>query len=91
LFWRAQIYEAIGNMPAAVRDWKKIEALPTGSAPQEMLDTAQAHIKMTSTPVPTATRTTTPSRTPRPGTGTATPTGETSPTTPSPSLTPTPE
>ena len=49
LFWRAQIYEAIGNMPAAIRDWKKIVALPGGSLPQEQLDTAQAHIQTTST------------------------------------------
>lgn len=99
LFWRAQIYEAIGNMPAAIRDWKKVLALPTGSVPQEQLDTAQAHIKTTSTPVPTATRTPNPSRTPRPGTSTATsepitstasPAGTVSPT-PAPSLTPTPK
>jgi tetratricopeptide (TPR) repeat protein len=98
LFWRAQIYEAIGNMPAAIRDWKKIVALPTGSVPQQQLDTAQAHIATTSTPVPTATRTPTPSRTPKPGANTATPTGGTTtpaagtPTlTPVPSLTPTPK
>ena len=77
LFLRAQVYEAIGNMPAAIRDWKKIVALPAGSLPQEQLDTAQAHIQTTSTPIPTATRTPTPSRTPRPGAGTptASPTG----------------
>jgi tetratricopeptide (TPR) repeat protein len=101
LFWRAQIYEAIGNMPAAIRDWKKIIALPVGSLPQQQLDTAQAHIQTTSTPIPTATRTPTPSRTPRPGTNTATPNGGTTTSTstssatgsaiPAPSLTPTPK
>jgi tetratricopeptide (TPR) repeat protein len=92
LFWRAQTYEAIGNLPAAIRDWKKIVALPEGSLPQEQLDTAQAHIQTTSTPVPTATRTPTLTRTPRPGASTATATGAlTSGTpTPIPSLTPTP-
>jgi tetratricopeptide (TPR) repeat protein len=100
LYWRAQIYEAIGNMPAAIRDWKKVVALPAGSLPQEQLDTAQAHIQTTSTPIPTATRTPTLTRTPRPGTNTATPTdkattGTASPTgvetpEPVPSLTPAP-
>jgi tetratricopeptide (TPR) repeat protein len=82
LFWRAQIYEAIGNMPAALRDWKKMVALPAGSVPQGQLDIAQAHIQTTSTPVPTATRTPTPSRTPRPGANTEIPSNAGSPTPP---------
>ena len=45
------------------------------ACPQEQLDTAQAHIQTTSTPVPTATRTPTLTRTPRPGAITTTPTG----------------
>ena len=73
LYWRAQIYEAIGNMPAAVRDWKRVVAMPTGIVPQEQLDTAQAHIETTSTPMPTATQTPVPSRTPRSGAGTPSP------------------
>ena len=97
LYWRAQIYEAIGNMPAAVRDWKRIVAMPTGTIPQEQLDTAQAHIETTSTPMPTATITPTPSRTPRAGSASATPTKTSSTpaskpttTTSRPSATPTP-
>jgi tetratricopeptide (TPR) repeat protein len=104
LFWRAKIYEAIGNMPAAIRDWKRIVALPTGSVPQEQMETAQAHIETTSTPVPTATRTPsvtptprpsrtlTPSRTPRPVTSTPTsgPTTSTASLTVTVSLTPVP-
>ena len=97
LYWRAQIYEAIGNMPAAVRDWKRIVAMPTGTIPQEQLDTAQAHIETTSTPMPTATTTPTPSRTPRAGSGSATPTktsgtptSKPTTTTSRPSATPTP-
>ena len=63
LYWRAQIYEAIGNLYNAVRDWKALIALPEGSVPGEMLETAEEHIKTTSTPAPTATRTPTFTRT----------------------------
>jgi len=66
LAWRAQIYEEIGNLPSAVRDWQKIVALPTGSVPPELIETAQAHIQTTSTRIPTATRTPTVTRTIRP-------------------------
>jgi tetratricopeptide (TPR) repeat protein len=64
LYWRAQVYEAIGNLPAAVRDWKKLLALPAEVLPKAWLETAQQHITITSTPAPTATRTPTFSRTP---------------------------
>jgi tetratricopeptide (TPR) repeat protein len=64
LFWRAQIYEAIGNLFNAGRDWKALIALPEGSVPDELLDVARAHIETTSTPAPTATSTATITRTP---------------------------
>ncbi len=76
LFWRAQIYEAIGNLFNAVRDWQALLALPAGSVPQEMLKTASAHLEKTSTPVPTATSTATFTRTPK---VTATPTATRTP------------
>lgn len=64
LFWRAQVYEAIGNLFSAVRDWKEIVDLPEGSISDEMLDIAKAHLEKTSTPAPTATLTPTYTRTP---------------------------
>jgi len=84
LFWRAQVYEAIGNLFNAVRDWKKILDLPAGSVSQQMLDHAKTHIETTSTPAPTATQTPTYTRTP-----TATPTASAT-STPTPSRTATP-
>lgn len=65
LFWRAQVYEAIGNLFNAVRDWQALLALPDGSVPQETLKTAAAHLEKTSTPAPTATHTATFTRTPK--------------------------
>lgn len=88
LFWRAQIYEAIGNPFNAVRDWKALQELPAGSVSDEILEMAEAHLKNTSTPAPTATPTATFSRTPT-ITRTATPTSTNKPTQlPSSSATP---
>jgi tetratricopeptide (TPR) repeat protein len=64
LYWRAQIYEAIGNLFNAGRDWKALIALPEGSVPEALLKVAREHIETTSTPAPTATSTATFTRTP---------------------------
>jgi tetratricopeptide (TPR) repeat protein len=63
-YWRAQVYEAIGNLFNARRDWNRLLDLPPGSAPQGWLDTAEAHLAPTSTPAPTASPTPTFTRTP---------------------------
>lgn len=65
LYWRAQTYEAIGNLFNAVRDWNALLALPTGSVPNEMLKVASTHTAQTSTPAPTATSTATLTSTPK--------------------------
>ena len=56
-YWRARVYEAIGNAPTALRDWKKLLTYPEEAVPQEWIETAQAHIKTTATPAPTSTPT----------------------------------
>jgi tetratricopeptide (TPR) repeat protein len=84
-YWRAIIYETIGNTIAATRDWKALLALPEGAVPEEWIDIAEAHIKTTSTPAPTSTSTPTATRTSPPPTTTAT-----RRTTPTPAATTTP-
>jgi tetratricopeptide (TPR) repeat protein len=70
-FWRAQIFEQIGNMPSAAKDWKSLAALSEADAPEDWLELAEERLKATATPLPptptaTATRTPRPSSTPRP-------------------------
>jgi tetratricopeptide (TPR) repeat protein len=56
-YWRAKVYEAIGNMGAAIRDWNALLDLPEEAVPEEWIEYAEAHIETTSTPVPTFTST----------------------------------
>jgi hypothetical protein len=97
-YYRAQIYEGIGNLPRASADWKALRALPKDAVPSKWRALAEARLKATATlPPPTATMTRTPTRT-RPPTLTPTPTRTPRPTqtptptrTPRPSQTPTPK
>ncbi len=77
-YYRALTYEAIGNVPTAIKDWKALLALPEEAAPAEWRELAEAHVKATVTPpppTPTITRTPTVTRTPsRTPTGAPTPT-----------------
>jgi tetratricopeptide (TPR) repeat protein len=78
LYWRAQILEAIGNVPSAILDWKRLLALPEEAVPEELRTVAESHIAATVTPAPTATNT--PTEAPSPTTtpsATATPTART--------------
>jgi tetratricopeptide (TPR) repeat protein len=100
-YYRAQVLEALGNMPAALQDWQALIDLPSDAVPaewaalarEELAPTATATFTVTPTPTasrtPTATSTPTPTRTP---TATRTVTPSPTPTltrTPTASLTPT--
>jgi tetratricopeptide (TPR) repeat protein len=86
-FWRAQILEAIGNVPSAIKDWNALLELPEEVVPEEWREMAESHVAATVTPAPTATQTPTPTDTPTP---TKSPTPTESPTvTPTASATPT--
>jgi tetratricopeptide (TPR) repeat protein len=87
LFLRAQILERIGNIPTALKDWKKLLGLPEEAVTTEMKAMAEKHLAATVTPLPTATPT--PTITPTPFTPTSTKTVMPSKTVPS-SKTPTP-
>lgn len=69
-YYRATLYETIGNIPTALKDWQALVALPAGAVPANWLAEAKQHIKTTSTPAPTLTRTPTITSTPK---ATATP------------------
>ena len=57
-YWRAQSMEAIDKPAAAARDWHTLLDLPSGAAPEEWLEVAEARIKALATITPTvATRT----------------------------------
>ena len=64
LFWRAQVYQAIGNPISAMKDWNSMLELPGGSVPTIWLETAQASIRLASTKTPTYTKTAVLTRTP---------------------------
>ncbi len=72
LYWRAFIYEAIGNIPSALLDWKAILELPEGIVPENLKETAAFHLNVTVTSaatvtkIPTATQTSTTPNTPSP-------------------------
>ncbi len=83
LFWRAQVYQAIGNPISAIKDWNSMLELPAGSVPTIWLETAQASIRLASTKTPTIAKTAVPTRT-LTLTPTRTPTKQ-----PAPSYTPT--
>lgn len=96
-YYRAQIYEGLGNLPRASDDWKALRALPEEAVPARWRALAEARLKATATlPPPTATVTRTATRTPLPSatpTQTRTPRPSATPTatrTPRPSQTPTP-
>jgi tetratricopeptide (TPR) repeat protein len=59
LYWRAQILEAIGNVPSAILDWKRLLALPEEAVPEELRLVAESHVAATVTPAPTTTETAT--------------------------------
>ncbi len=52
-YWRAQVYEALGNKSAARKDWLALLDLPEGSYPDEWRTMAEA--RLTPTPTPTLT------------------------------------
>ena len=81
-YWRAQVLESLGNLPAAKADWKALYNLPEEAVPAEWLAIAKQRLATTATPTITPTATKTP---PKP---TATPTTTLTPRTPSPSPTP---
>lgn len=84
-YWRAQIYEQIGNPKAAASDWKALAVLPEESASAEWFNLAEQRLKATATPFPTPTLTATHTVTP---TASRTPTPTRTPsTTPSPTAT----
>jgi tetratricopeptide (TPR) repeat protein len=88
LYWRAQILEAIGNVPSAILDWKRLLALPEEAVPEELRAEAESHIAATVTPAPTATETATEAPSPSASaSATVTPTAK-STTTPRASSTP---
>jgi tetratricopeptide (TPR) repeat protein len=71
-FYRALTYEAIGNMPSALKDWKALLALPEEAVPAKWLEIAQEHLAATRTPAPSPTITPQETATPKPGTATPT-------------------
>lgn len=87
-FWRAQLYKAAGNLPAALKDWQALLDLPQDAMPAEWRALATVHLKAAATPG--ATTSPTPSLTPRSGSSaTPTPTPTNTPI-PGSSATPTP-
>jgi len=84
-YWRALTLEAAGNLPSALKDWKALLALPEDAYPEEWMETAEEHLKNTSTPVPTFTLTSSPTKAPPTPTPTATKKASPTPT-PSPTL-----
>ena len=52
-YWRAQSMEAINEPAAAARDWHTLVDLPSGAAPEEWLEMAEARIKALATLTPT--------------------------------------
>lgn len=94
-YWRAKIFEEVGNYLGAAGDWQALLELPAGSAPEKWTieveskllaltpsptPTATATATPTPTPTNTATPTFTPTGTPKASTGTPTPTSSTKPT-----------
>ncbi|MBN1148120.1 MAG: tetratricopeptide repeat protein [Anaerolineales bacterium] len=86
-FYRAQILEAIGNVPSAIKDWNALLALPEEVVPEEWREIAESHVAATVTPAPTATQTPLPTKSPTPTQSptptkspTVTPTAKASPT-----------
>lgn len=69
-YWRAMIFAEVGNIPAAVKDWEALLALPEAEVPAGWITTVQENL-VALTPTPTATASLTPTPTP---TGTKTPT-----------------
>lgn len=53
-YWRAQVYEALGNRAAARKDWQALLALPEESFPEAWRRIAEARLTPTPTPSPTA-------------------------------------
>ena len=98
-YWRAQVLESLGNLPAARADWKALFNLPEDAVPTEWQAIAKQRLAVTATPTitPTATKTppkptVTPTTTPTPRTPSPTPTSRTpspTPTSRTPSPTPT--
>ncbi len=57
-YLRAQAVEPL-SVPAAIRDWESLLALPAEAAPADWLVTAEEHLSRLWTPTPTITRTST--------------------------------
>lgn len=63
-YWRAMIFAEAGNIPAAVKDWEALLALPEEELPAEWIASAQENlIALTPTPTATASLTLTPTPT----------------------------
>jgi tetratricopeptide (TPR) repeat protein len=59
--WRAQIYQAAGNLPAAIREWESLLALPEKNIPSDWYKQAkQSLLALTPTPEVTSTATASP-------------------------------
>ncbi len=88
-YWRAQVLESLGNLPAARADWKSLLNLPEDAVPSEWLAIAKQRMATTPTPTATPTATKTPPKPTATPTTTRTPAPTPTPKTPSPTATPT--
>ncbi|HZD55198.1 MAG TPA: tetratricopeptide repeat protein [Anaerolineales bacterium] len=71
-YWRAKIFEDVGNYLGAAGDWQALLELPAGSAPEKWtIEVENKLLALTPSPTPTATGTATPTPT---STNTSTPT-----------------
>jgi tetratricopeptide (TPR) repeat protein len=86
-YWRAQVLESLGNLPAAKADWKALSNLPKDAVPTEWLAMAKERLATTATPTVTPTATKTPPPPTATPTTTRTPLPTATPKTPSPTAT----
>jgi tetratricopeptide (TPR) repeat protein len=54
--WRAQIYQTVGNIPSAIREWEALLALPKANVPAAWLEEARKSL-IALTPTPEASET----------------------------------
>jgi tetratricopeptide (TPR) repeat protein len=76
-YWRARIFEDVGNYLGAAGDWQALLELPVGAAPEEWtMEIEKKLLALTPSPTPTATATATATATPtNTSTSTVTPSG----------------
>jgi tetratricopeptide (TPR) repeat protein len=90
-YWRAQVFESLGQISSALDDWRDLLALPSSAVPTEWAAMARKHLEATATATLTATVTATLTTTQTPtttSTSTRTPTRTPTQTrTPAPSAT----